>query len=205
VKGTWVLTQMPPGWDPNAAHPQSEINDYYLKRASLVTGASEEDLKKAGVSGPIAGPNSQPTVFALQGKAASKAAEVLPDGTIVGFMGDAVETSTFQAGGGMNTAVTDVLPAMTLLEELDSGVAAQEAARHYEEAVFERGDAWSVAGIQYFYPELPPGGVQKLIKAHLQAIRDWRREGGASPLERMQEILKNNPLPTEPVGMKLAA
>jgi len=48
--------------------------------------------------------------------------------------------------------------------------------------------------------------VQTLMKAQLEAIAQWRKEGGgASPLERMQAILAQSKVSTEPVGMKLAA
>jgi 2-polyprenyl-6-methoxyphenol hydroxylase-like FAD-dependent oxidoreductase len=207
VKGTWVLTEMPPGFDANPTHPQNEINDYYFKRASLVTGASEDDLRKAGATGPIGFAGSQPTAFPLQGKAASAASQVLPDGTIVALMGDAVQTSTFQAGGGMNTAVTEVLAVMTMMEDLQSGVSPNVAASRYEQSAFERGGAWSAAGIEYFYPSMPQSQVQELVKAELQAIADWRKAGatGPSPLERLQTILAQSKVATEPVGMKLAA
>ena len=203
--GTWVLTQMPPGFDADPKRPQNEINDYYLKRAALVTGANEDDLRKAGATGPIVMPNSQPTAFGLQGKAAKEAARVLPDGTVIGFMGDSVQTSTFQAGGGMNTAVTEVLSVMTLMEDLQSGVPPKEAAAKYQHLVFNRGGAWSANGIEYFYPEMPKSETQKLVAAQMAAIAAWRKDGGPSPLERMQAALAKSPVSTEPLGMKLAA
>jgi 2-polyprenyl-6-methoxyphenol hydroxylase-like FAD-dependent oxidoreductase len=207
-EGTWVLTQMAPGFAPDPKRPQSEINDHYFQRAALVTGHDEADLRKAGAAGPIQMPNSQPTAFPLQGKAAQEAARVLPDGTVVALLGDAVQTSTFQAGGGMNTAVNEMLPLMTLMEDLQSGVSAKDAAAKYQEAVFERGSAWSAKGIPYFFERTTVRKTRALIDLQLKVIADWRKEGnkdGPSPLERMMKILEEAKMATEPMGMRLAA
>jgi 2-polyprenyl-6-methoxyphenol hydroxylase-like FAD-dependent oxidoreductase len=204
---TWVLTQMAPGFAPDPRRPQAEINDYYFQRASLVTGQDEAKLREAGASGPFAAPNSVPTAFGLVGKAASEAARVMPDGTVVGFLGDTVQTSTFQAGGGMNTAVAEVLPVLTLMEDLQSGVSAKAAAAKFQDAIFERGSAWSSTGIPYFYDKTTESKTQELIGAQLKAIDEWRKAGGGSPtpLERMQAILANSSTAAEPVGLKIAA
>jgi len=76
--GLWTLTQMPPGYSADAKWSQQQINDYYFKRASLLWETSEDTLRAAGVSGAFVG--SQPTPFALQGRAAKEARRVLPDG-----------------------------------------------------------------------------------------------------------------------------
>lgn len=204
-KGSWVLVQMPPGFGADPKRPQSEINDYYFKRAALVMDTSEDSLRAAGATGPIAMPNSQPTAFPLQGKASREAAKLLPNGTIVAMIGDAVQTSTFQAGGGMNTAVSEVLPVLTLMADLQSGVKPQKAVDRFEASVFERGGAWSAAGIEYFYPRMPESEGQKLIAAQLDSIAMWRKLGGPSPLARMEKIIAEQGIGTEPLGLKLAA
>jgi hypothetical protein len=43
------------------------------------------------------------------------------------------------------------------------------------------------------------------VQGHLQAIADWRREGGPSPIERLEALLNKTSVATEPLGPKLAA
>lgn len=204
-EGTWLLTEMPPFYDPDPAWAQEQINAHYFDVGALVTGHTREELVEAGAAGPIKREGSVPTAFGLQGKTAQDAAAVLPDGTVVGFMGDATLTSAFQAGGGMNTAVSEVVSVMTLAADLQSGVPAGEAAQRFEDAIFERADAWSAAGIPYFYVHSTPEETQALVAAHLKAIAEWRKEGGESPLRRLEAVLKEASLATEPLGPKLAA
>ena len=204
-EGTWLLTEMPPFYDPDPAWAQEQINAHYFDVGALVTGHTREELVAAGASGPIKRDGSVPTAFGLQGKAAQDAAAVLPDGTVVGFMGDATLTSAFQAGGGMNTAVSEVVSVMTLAADLQTGVRAEEAAQRFEDAIFERADAWSAAGIPYFYVQSTPEQTQRLVKAHLKSIAEWRKEGGESPLKRLEAMLKEASVASEPLGPKLAA
>jgi 2-polyprenyl-6-methoxyphenol hydroxylase-like FAD-dependent oxidoreductase len=201
--GLWTMTQMPPGWSADAHWSQEQINDYYFKRAALIWQTSEEELRAAGATGPIATPGSQPTPFPMQGKAAKEAARVLPDRTVVALLGDAVQTSTSQGGTGMNIAVSEVLPLMTLMENLQSGVSPKKAAASYQQQIFEHGDAWSADGVQFFYPRLPQSKQQMLIHDELRAIAAWRREGGPTPLERLRKILEQQHIATAPVGLPI--
>jgi 2-polyprenyl-6-methoxyphenol hydroxylase-like FAD-dependent oxidoreductase len=203
-KGLWTTVQMPPGYGPDTKWSQEQINDYYFQRAALVWQTSEEKLRAAGASGPFATPGSQPTPFVLQGKAAKEAARVLPDGTVVALMGDAVQSSTSLGAAGMNIAISEVMPVLTLMESLQSGVSPKKAAASYQEQIFEHGGAWSADGVQWFYPRMSETKEQKLINAELRAIADWRKRGGASPLERLEKILAKVHIAAPPIGLEPA-
>ncbi len=204
-EGTWLLTEMPPFMSPNPAQAQAEVNKIYCDCGSLVTGQSPEALAAAGLSGPFAKAGAVPTAFALQGRTAREASKVLPDGMVFGLLGDAVATSSFQAGGGMNTAINESDTVAALIDDLQRGVDPHQAAAKYQSEVFERGDAWSAAGIPFFYKRSSPEKTKELVALHLKAIADWRREGGDSPIKRLEAMLQQASVATEPLGPKLAA
>lgn len=201
---TWVLAQSRPGFEPDSAAPQEQIDAQFYATAAVVTGQPESTLRRAGATGPIRRDGSVPTLFELQGKASRDAALTVGD-TVVGFIGDSVLTSTFQVGGGMNGALGEVETVMALAADLQSGVSPKDAAQRFETSVFERADAWSAAGIPFFYETSSREETQALVQAHLEALAQFRASGGASPLERLQAMLAQVSVASEPLGLPLAA
>jgi hypothetical protein len=189
-RDSWVLAQQAPTLDVRTGAGRKQAADDFFAQASRLTGVSDTELRKVHHSGPFIGTDG-PTPFAVEGRVARGAMKVMPDGMFVGLLGDAVENSHFRAGGGMNTAITEVQEVDHLLDAIAEGLPVEVAAQRYQRAILERSDAWGASGIPFFYRKLDdPNDRAQLIADFHRAVDDWRREGGDSPLVRLEKLLR---------------
>jgi len=102
----------------------------------------------------------------------------------------------------MNISISEVLPVMTLMENLQTGMSPREAAAKYQQQIFEHGNAWSADSIQYFYPRVSHAKTERMVKAVVQAITQWRREGGATPLDDCKRSSRRRTSPARRSGSR---
>jgi 2-polyprenyl-6-methoxyphenol hydroxylase-like FAD-dependent oxidoreductase len=179
VEGTALLVQLE-----GAAPPEAQLRELGAKLAGPA-------VRDAELKGPSLREGSVPAPFVQQGRTARHAAQVTPEHTVVGCLGDGLLTSSFNTGGGLNTAIAQVSAVLTLAAELQVGLKPVSAARHFQRTVFDFADAFSATGISHFLPCPDPLLKRQLETAHRHALRDWRQYGGDSPYARLTEWVQD--------------
>ncbi len=173
-------------WDESSANvecPEELVTDQLREIASQSMEIPIDEVRGAPIAGPVTG--SMPAQFVLL----QQISETAFHGTNLVFLGDAVGTGHWIAGGGMQVAsVSHIERLKQLLLSIDLDEPREEALRMYSRGVIEDTFAWQLESIDDFYPHLPPAEVQDCFRT---AIAQWTAGRGSSPYEYLEELLES--------------
>jgi 2-polyprenyl-6-methoxyphenol hydroxylase-like FAD-dependent oxidoreductase len=157
---------------------EESIGDLFRKQVAKASGMQLKHIQIWDIRGPSGLIDSKPKLIRVVGKAA-KEASCIRDETIIAGFGDDISASTFQTGGGINTALAETISmASTLVVNLKNVESLQHTVATVNQRLLDFADWFSYSGARMFYPGMDPKFVQT-IYYHL--LQQWHYQDGCPP------------------------